>query len=109
MVVTSSWQYRIRPLILSCFGIIIVSLGACQSSFLQQPLALDQDDLVKLMENKDCPGCNLVGADLSGMGLEGSDLSFSNLQGARLRGTDLRRARLRGAKLTEADLSLIHI
>ena len=60
MVVTSSWQYRIRSLILSCFGIISVSLGACQSSFLQQPLALDQDDLVKLMENKDCPGCNLA-------------------------------------------------
>ncbi len=62
MVVIRSWQYRIRPLILSCSGIISVSLGACQSSFLQQPLALDQDDLVKLMENKDCPGCNLVGA-----------------------------------------------
>ena len=81
MVVTKSWQYRIRPMILCCLGIISVSLGACQSSFLQQPLALDQDDLVKLMENKDCPGCNLVGADLSGMSLEGRPQFFQSPRG----------------------------
>ncbi len=54
----------------------------------------------------DCPGANLIGADLSG----GIDLSFANLSGANLSGADisdaiLNDATLTGANLTGADLN----
>ncbi len=84
---------------------------------------------------KDCPGCNLAGADLGkaeliGAKLAGADLhaanlsmanlrkadlskanlreailAYANLPGADLRGADLRGAKLKGANLIKADLT----
>ena len=84
---------------------------------------------------KDCPGCNLAGADLGkaeliGARLAGADLheanlsmanlrkadlnkanlreailAYANLPGADLRGADLRGAKLKGANLIKADLT----
>ena len=84
---------------------------------------------------KDCPGCNLAGADLgkaelvgaklAGADLHGANLSmanlrkadlskanlreailaYANLPGADLRGADLRGAKLKGANLIKADLT----
>ena len=84
---------------------------------------------------RDCPGCNLAGADLgkaelagaklAGADLHGANLSmanlrradlqkanlngatlvYANLPGANLRGADLRGARLKGANLIKADLT----
>ena len=45
--------------------------------------------------DRDCPRCNLRGADLSGADLSGADLTGARLTGARLTG-----ARLTGADLT---------
>jgi serine/threonine protein kinase len=49
-----------------------------------------------------CPGCNLVGINLSGMNLQSYDFSGANLQGADLRDADLRGASFRGANLQDA-------
>lgn len=84
---------------------------------------------------RDCPGCNLAGADLGkadligaklvGADLHGANLSmanlrradlqkanlrdailtYANLPGAKLRGADLRGAKLKGANLIKADLT----
>jgi len=84
---------------------------------------------------KDCPGCNLAGADLGkadliaaklakadlhganlsmanlrradlqGANLRAATLTYANLPGADLRGADLRNARLKGANLIRADLT----
>lgn len=93
-------------------------------------LASSTDDLLQLLEQRQCPRCNLAGADLvharledvnlrqarlqranlgqarlDGAQLMGADLSFTTLQGASLRGADLRGARLEGTDLRQADLS----
>jgi tetratricopeptide (TPR) repeat protein len=86
--------------------------------------------LIRLMDKRSCPRCNLADADLvhadlrdtnlqgsklqranlsqallDGARLNGADLSFTSLLGASLRGTDLRGARLEGTDLRQADLS----
>ncbi len=62
--------------------------------------AADEDDLRRLLETNECPGCDLQEADLrrldlSGANLEGADLKKANffytiLDGANLSGADLR-------------------
>jgi hypothetical protein len=53
---------------------------------------------------KECPGCNLAGADLRQANLVRANLKDANLKGARLNGANLRRANLEGANLTGAKL-----
>ena len=87
-------------------------------------------DLIRLLEQRDCPRCKLQDADLvhadlrdadlsgaqlqranlsqarlDGARLTGADLSFTSLQGASLQGADLRGARLEGTDLRQSDLS----
>ena len=99
-----------------------------------EPAAKDTTATVQYIA-KDCPGCNLAGADLgkaeligaklAGADLHGANLSmanlrradlqkanlreavltYANLPGADLRGADLRGARLKGANLIKADLT----
>ena len=93
-------------------------------------LAGGQDPLLRLLEQRRCPGCRLQDADLvhadlrnadlrktqlqranlsrarlDGANLQGADLRFISLQGASLRGANLRGAWLDGADLRESDLS----
>ena len=88
------------------------------------------DDLIKLVETRNCRSCRLQDADLvhadlrdadlreaqlqranlgqarlDGAQLSGANLSFTSLTGASLRGADLRGARLEGTDLRRADLS----
>ncbi len=92
--------------------------------------AVSVDDLMKLLQERDCRSCRLQDADLvhadlrdadlrgaqlqranlsqaklDGAQLEGADLSFTSLQGASLRGADLRGAKLQGTDLRQSDLS----
>lgn len=95
------------------------------------PGAVDASEaLMRLLEQKRCPRCDLAEADLvhaqlqdadlrnarlmranlgqarlDGARLGGADLSFTSLLGASLRGADLRGARLEGTDLRQADLS----
>lgn len=88
------------------------------------------EDLMRLLERRNCPGCQLQDADLvhadlrdadlrqarlqranlgqarlDGAQLQGADLRFTSLQGASLRGADLRGALLEGTDLRRSDLS----
>ena len=98
---------------------------------LQRPLVAAQATaLMRLLEQRRCPGCSLQDADLiyadlrdadlrraqlqranlsrarlDGANLQGADLRFISLQGASLRGANLRGALLDGADLRQADLS----
>lgn len=87
-------------------------------------------DLLRLLEQRRCRGCQLPDADLvhadlrdaelsganlqranlgqaqlDGANLSGADLRFTSLQGASLRGANLRGARLEGTDLRQSDLS----
>lgn len=53
---------------------------------------------------KNCPNCNLAGADLKGVDLITANLAGANLAGADLSGANLRRANLAGANLAGAIL-----
>lgn len=93
-------------------------------------IAGDEQHLIKLLESRHCPACqlndvdlthadlrdadlqrahlqraNLSQARLDGADLKSSDLSFTTLQGASLRGADLRNSRLIGTDLRQADLT----
>ena len=110
----------IAPLAL---GLLLLAAGAPAG-------AANNDDLMRLLEQRRCPGCrlqdadlvhaelrdadlqsailkraNLSGALLDGAQLQGADLSFTSLVGASLRGADLRGARLEGIDLRQSDLS----
>ena len=64
-----------------------------------QPALSDDPTAVRRLA-KNCPGCNLAGADLKEL-----DLVNANLEGADLSRADLRYANLRRANLAGADLS----
>ena len=90
----------------------------------------NEEQLIQLLETRECPFCqlndvdlthadlrnanlngahlqraNLNNARLDGADLRASDLSFTSLQGASLRGTDLRNSRLIGTDLRRTDLT----
>jgi len=78
----------------------------------QAPIAdySDQDTNTTLRwMAKDCPGCNLGGADLGKAELIGAKLAKANLHGANLSMADLSRADLRGADLSGATLSYANL
>ena len=93
-------------------------------------IAGNEEQLIQLLQSRQCLGClltevdlahadlrdanlqgaqlrgaNLSQARLDGADLSGSDLSFTSLQGASLRGSDLRNSRLMGTDLRRADLT----
>lgn len=93
-------------------------------------MAVDPQQLVRVLEKRECKNCDLSGADLvqadlrdahlrgarlqranmSGALLDGADLreadlSFTSLAGASLQGADLRGSRLYGTDLRQANLS----
>jgi uncharacterized protein YjbI with pentapeptide repeats len=92
--------------------------------------ASSDGDLIRLLNQRNCPRCKLQDADLvhadlrdadlrgaklqranlgqaklDGASLQGADLRFTSLQGASLRGADLRGANLEGTDLRQSDLS----
>ena len=97
---------------------------------LAAPLAARSDDLMLLLQQRNCPDCRLADVDLvhadlqdadlqraqlqranlgqarlDGADLRKSNLQFTNLRGASLRGADLRGSKLYGTDLRQADLS----
>ena len=93
-------------------------------------LTASESDLIRVLQQRHCPGCKLADADLvhadlrdadlsgaqlqranlaranlDGADLSGADLSFTNLQGASLRGADLRGSRLYGTDLRQSNLA----
>jgi uncharacterized protein YjbI with pentapeptide repeats len=122
-------QGRRRPgaLLTGLLGLMIASAALAGR-------ASDLDDLMRLLESKQCPDCQLQDADLvhadlrdadlrgaalqranlgearlDGAQLVGADLSFTSLQGASLRGADLRGAKLEGTDLRRSDLSGVRL
>ncbi len=59
----------------------------------------------KLLETKECAGCDLTSAYLSGINLTGANFEGANLRGADLSKTLLSRANLQKADLTNANLT----
>lgn len=68
--------------------------------------ALNQADLLKLNTTKNCPHCDLAGAQLTRAQLTRANLTGANLMGANLRAATLFHANLIGANLSNADLSV---
>ncbi len=69
-----------------------------------QAWAVNQGDLEKLKETKDCPRCDLSGANLSEMNLSGANLRNANLKSAILSKANLENADLTGTNLESAKL-----
>jgi uncharacterized protein YjbI with pentapeptide repeats len=110
---------------------LCLPLAAGLGAMLSRPaLAADPQQLIQLLEHRQCKNCKLQDADLvhadlrdaqlngaqlqranlSGAQLDGADLrkanlSFTSLEGASLRGADLRGSTLEGTDLRRSDLS----
>jgi len=65
----------------------------------------DEAKVEKLKNTRECPGCNLSGAELAHANLQRAHLNGANLQKANLAGADLRSAKLVRADLSEANLA----
>ena len=63
------------------------------------------EDLERAVKQKNCPGCDLRGADLRGVDLSAAKLEGINLMGANLEGVNLVNATLDDASLEKANLS----
>jgi uncharacterized protein YjbI with pentapeptide repeats len=68
-----------------------------------------QDHVQRLLETRECQGCDLSNANLERLNLEGVNLAEANLEGASLRGSklggaNLQRTNLRRANLEQVDL-----
>lgn len=110
---------------------LMFTAPALLALLLATPVRAGSDaDLMRLLNQRDCPRCKLQDADLvhadlrdadlrgaklqranlgqarlDGANLKGADLRFTSLQGASLRGADLRGANLEGTDLRQSDLS----
>ncbi len=79
---------------------LMIALGSLASLLLINPVGAENPQQVQqLLNTRECPGCDLRGADLRGAHLIGADLRKANLQGA-----NLEEANLEGADLTDANL-----
>ena len=109
---------------------LLSALALLVAPALVGPASADTMPLMRLLEQRRCPGCRLPDADLvhadlrdadlrqaqlqranlsrarlDGANLQGADLRFTSLQGASLRGANLHGALIDGADLRQADLS----
>jgi|GEM_PF-2734172 len=74
-------------------------------SFAATATAANPDHVKRLQETKECPRCDLSGADLRGLNLSFAILADADLRGAKLQGANLSNADLTRANLSQADLT----
>lgn len=86
----------IGSLLLSCAGTACPDAHAASGG--------PKENVRRLIETNNCPGCALSGANLEQINLPGANLEGANLSGAKLRQATLTRANLRNAVLTFAEL-----
>lgn len=81
--------------------VALVAVTAFMATLAHSPTAhaVDENDLKRLIETNECPGCDLREADLRRLNLTGA-----NLEGANLREANFFYAILDGANLSGADL-----
>lgn len=114
--------YGHRIFLLILLGIIMKKLLWVMTLFLfgfgvNTSSAFDKNDLAKVLNEEDCPRCDLSGADLRGAELLGIDLTRVNFRSAKLKGVlfisssfcphyspQLEDADFEGADLEETDL-----
>lgn len=102
--------FSFRPVLAGGCSILIAFVILCSPSY-----AFKQEDVDKLLAEKQCAFCDLrnaelaekdlSGARLSGARLSGANLTRANLSGANLRNTNCVRTNLSGVNLSGADLS----
>jgi hypothetical protein len=71
--------------------------------------AANPEHVKRLLETKECSGCDLSGANLSLAILVNANLRGANLRGANLSGADLTRANLSQADLSSANLNQAYL
>lgn len=75
-----------------------------QKTVEQAPSQGVPNEVSRLLQTKQCAGCNLTGANLKGADLDQANLQGANLQRANLQNADLEEALLEGCKFTRCKL-----
>ena len=86
--------------ILLATTVVITTLSVAATATAANP-----DHVKRLRETKECPKCDLSGADLRGANLSFAILVDADLRGAKLQGANLSNADLSRANLSQADLT----
>ncbi|MEA3467892.1 MAG: pentapeptide repeat-containing protein [Thermodesulfobacteriota bacterium] len=86
-------------------GIVQSMLNVFSSSTPEEPPTEVMSNVARLLDTKQCYGCNLSGVNLSGENLDGADLEAADLSNTVLTKVDFEGANLKGANLSGADLS----
>lgn len=99
---------------LNYLTVLIILLAVAARSYFHISSLNTQKQVEKLLETRECPGCdlknaNLQGADLSGVNLEGANLEDANLEGAKLGNANLKRVNFTKANLERADLGCVGV
>ncbi len=95
----------VRPLFVMAFIIsVAVVLVALDMTSVTAYGASVEENKKRLLETRECPGCDLNGANLTDTDLSGANLHGANLMGANLKGANLKGANLHGANLMDSDL-----
>ena len=84
--------------------LLVISLGKVAPVEAANP-----EHVLRLLETKECAGCDLSGANLSLAILVNANLRGANLRGANLSGADLTRANLSQADLSSANLNQAYL
>ncbi|MEO1376252.1 MAG: pentapeptide repeat-containing protein [Cyanobacteria bacterium J06635_10] len=100
-----SKQKVMKNLIKNIAVVAAICLVAAFSLMNAPAYAFVEADLDEVINVKNCPNCDLSGADLHDEDLSGAKLYGANLSGAKLYGANLSGASLSGADLSGASLS----
>ena len=85
--------------------VIAIALVAAAAAFSCEAARAQDAAAFLAGQTRDCPGCNLAGAQLKRRNLAGANLAGANLAGAVFHRAVLRGANLSGADLTGANLN----
>jgi uncharacterized protein YjbI with pentapeptide repeats len=95
----------IKTAVMSSLGIAVGFAVHLPQAIAQSTRQAQSVEVQRLLNTKQCPGCNLSGANLQNADLEEANLRGANLQGANLQNADLEQANLQDANLQQANLS----
>lgn len=88
------------------FSIMTTCLTTVKAERMESPEVLNRhQNMIKLIADRACPGCDLIGMDLSGIDLNSVDLTGANLSGSNLSGSNLSHANLESANLSYTNLT----
>ncbi len=100
-------NFSVLSIVLSVMSTYAITANVAK---VESPEVLNRrQNVAKLITDRACPGCDLIGMDLSGLDLNHVNLSGANMSGVNVSGSNLSHANLEGANLFYANLNEVNL